>query len=681
MTRYLEITIDFTGRGDGSFEVKARGTGGQAGLRFTPPFTLAEVGPMLAKSVAQRGTVGSDDDERQGSGGIAEIGELLYGSLFRDGISRVLSQTEGLVASGSDNGIRIRMNFDLRESGIATVAALPWELMRRPGELGPLLASTQTVLVRSLDMPAPAMLRPIKGPLRVLLIKANPKGTATLDLRRESEMVGRALAELPGVVVEEVEPVEDRIFSRCIHNEYHVVHYMGHGDFAAAEGGMLLLEDEAGNAVPTSADAFAHLFRDEPLRLVFLNACETGVTPRLSTLHPFAGVAAALVSNGVPAVVAMQFPISDRAALRFSKIFYESLTAGQPVDVAVAQGRRALYLNAARGRHDDIGIGEWATPVLYLRDGEGALLPIVPAQPAAPPAAPVPTVAPAPIPAATPMPPPAPESMPAPTSTSAPAPSSPVTAPSAFFKPGGVPRRIAMAAAAAVGLVVAALLFMLFTGWLEMRADEEFVGRYRATAEQAIDEIRASAWIDDGIVGVEMRPWQAGGRAGEVAGLFDLKVKDFQPENDTSFRRETLRRLADDGNPKAAYLLVVQTLTESPDDGATAAEATHYLLQAASGDVPAAMAALAERLALGQGTAEDRAAASFWLQKAREKCNSWVLPASIGLPNEPLGAACKEVRVGDLIDSPAARAAAAAAATATAAAAAELTRGAVTPTP
>jgi hypothetical protein len=667
MTRYLELAINFTSRGDGSFEVKARGTGGQAGRRFTPPFTLAEIGPMLAKSVAQRGAVGSDDDEHQGVGGIVKIGEDLYNALFRDGISQVLSQTEGLVASGSYIGIRIRMNFDLRESGIATVAALPWELMRRPGELGPLLGSTQTVFARSLDMPAPAMLRPVKGPLRVLLIKANPKGTAALDLRRESEMVARALAELPGVVVEEVDPVADRIFSRCIHNDYHVVHYMGHGDFAATEGGMLLLEDEAGNAVPTSADAFAHLFRDEPLRLVFLNACETGVTPRLSTLHPFAGVAAALVSNGVPAVVAMQFPISDRAALHFSKIFYESLTAGQPVDVAVAQGRRVLYLNAACG---DVGVGEWATPVLYLRDGEGALLPIVPAQPAAPPAAPVPTVAPAPIPAAAPMPPPAPESMPAPTSTSAPAPSSPVTAPSAFFKPGGVPRRIAMAAAAAMVLVVAALLF---TGWLEERAREEFFGRYLATAEQAIGEIRPSAWIDDGIVGVEMRPWQAGGRAGEVAGLFDLMVKDFQPENDTSARQETLRRLADGGNPKAAYLLVVQTLKESPDDGDTAAEATRYLLQAASGDVPAAMAALAERLALGRGTAEDRAAASFWLQKAREKCNTWVLPASIGLPDEPLGAACKEVRVGDLIDSPAAQAAAEAAA--------ELARGAVTPTP
>ena len=657
MTRYIEIALDFIGRGDGSFEVKARGTGGQASLRFTPPFTLAQVGPSLAKSVAQRGAVGSDEDEHQGSGGVAEIGEILYASLFRDGIGRVLSQTEGLVASGSDSGIRIRMNFDLRESGIATVAALPWELMRRPGELGPLLASTQTVLVRSLDMPAPAMLRPIKGPLRVLLIKANPKGTAALDLGRESGMVARALAELPGVVVEEVDPVQDKIFSRCIRNDYHVVHYMGHGDFAAAEGGMLLLEDEAGNAAPISAEAFAHLFRDEPLRLVFLNACETGVTPRLATLHPFAGVAAALVSNGVPAVVAMQFPISDRAALRFSKIFYESLTAGQPVDVAVAQGRRALYLNAARGKQGDIGVGEWATPVLYLRDGEGALLPIVPAQPDAP--APASASAPAPAPA------PAPEPAPAPTPESKPAPSSPANAPLPLFRRGGLPRRIAMVAAAAVILVVGVLLL---AGWQEERAREEFFGRYVSAAERAIDEIPVGWWIGDRIDGVEMRPWQVQGKAGAVAGEFDRKVKDFQPENDTSARKETLRRLADGGNPKAAYLLATQTLVQELDDGAAASEATRYYLQAANGAIPAAMAALAERLALGQGTAVDRTGADYWLHKARARCNTWAFSPSLGLSDVKVGEACGEVRVRDLI--PAAQQAAA-----------ELARERATPTP
>jgi len=173
--------------------------------------------------------------------------------------------------------------------------------------------------------------------------------------------------------VDEVDPVEERIFDRLAGAAYHVVHYMGHGDFAATKGGMLLLEDADGHAVPTSAKAFAHLLRDEPLRLVFLNACDTGATPQLADLHPFAGVAAALVANGVPAVVAMQFPITDRAALTFSKVFYARIAAGDAVDVAVAQGRSALYLAAVRAGGDDAG-GEWATPVLYMRAEDGAVL-------------------------------------------------------------------------------------------------------------------------------------------------------------------------------------------------------------------------------------------------------------------------------------------------------------------
>ncbi len=622
MSQYLEIAIDLTERADGSFEVKARSPAGTASARFKPPFTLADIGPALAVGGVRRGGVSSDGDEMRATlGSPDKIGVSLYQSLFQGAIAGILARTEGLAANRSDGGVRIRMNFNLLEGGTAALAALPWELMRKPGETDPLLVSTQTVLVRSLDVNRVVAPRPIEGPLRVLLIRANPKGTAALDLSREGELIGRSLSELPGVVVDEVDPVEDKIFSQLANAAYHVVHYMGHGDFAATKGGMLLLEDDAGNAVPTSAKAFAHLLRDEPLRLVFLNACDTGATPQIADLHPFAGVAAALVGNGVPAVVAMQFPITDRAALTFSKVFYARIAAGDAVDVAVAQGRSALYLAAVRAGGDD-DAGEWATPVLYMRAEDGAVLPIVPAQSRAP------------------APAPAPERAPAPTPGSKPAPSSPSIAPLPLFRRGGLPRRIAMVAAAAVVVVVGALLF---AGWQEQIADEEFFGRYGTAAERAIDEIPVGKWIGDGIDGSEMRPWQAQGKAGAVAGEFDRKVQDFQPENDTSARKEALRRLADGGNAKAAYLLVVQTLTESPADGATAAEATQYLLKAANGDVPAAMAALAERLALGQGIAEDRAAASFWLQKAREKCNTWVLPLSIGLPNEPLGAACAEV--------------------------------------
>ena len=93
-----------------------------------------------------------------------------------------------------------------------------------------------------------------------------------------------------------------------------------------------------------------------------LNACEGG---RSSRTDPFAGVAQLLVQGALPAVVAMQFPVTDAAAVVFASAFYEALAAGKPVDLALADARREVNL---RGEEGDI---EWATPVLYMRgDGE-----------------------------------------------------------------------------------------------------------------------------------------------------------------------------------------------------------------------------------------------------------------------------------------------------------------------
>jgi hypothetical protein len=54
------------------------------------------------------------------------------------------------------------------------------------------------------------------------------------------------------------------------------------------------------------------------LRLVALNACEGA---RLSPTDPFAGVAGTLVSLGLPAALAMQFEITDSAAILLAKEF------------------------------------------------------------------------------------------------------------------------------------------------------------------------------------------------------------------------------------------------------------------------------------------------------------------------------------------------------------------------
>jgi len=102
------------------------------------------------------------------------------------------------------------------------------------------------------------------------------------------------------------------------------------------------------------------------LRLAVLNSCEGA---RATTGDPFASLAASLVRQGIPAVTAMQFEISDRAACTFAEEFYAALAQGYPVDAALAEARKAIYCLP-----EDV---EWGTPVLYMRSPDGVLFDVV----------------------------------------------------------------------------------------------------------------------------------------------------------------------------------------------------------------------------------------------------------------------------------------------------------------
>ena len=107
------------------------------------------------------------------------------------------------------------------------------------------------------------------------------------------------------------------------------------------QDGVLLLEDEQGRGRAVSAQDLGVLLHDHPsLRLVMLNSCEGA---RTSRLDPFAGSAQSLVQQGIPAVVAMQFEISDEVAIVIAHEFYAALAAGYPVDAALAEARKAAF--------------------------------------------------------------------------------------------------------------------------------------------------------------------------------------------------------------------------------------------------------------------------------------------------------------------------------------------------
>jgi tetratricopeptide (TPR) repeat protein len=70
--------------------------------------------------------------------------------------------------------------------------------------------------------------------------------------------------------------------------------------------------------------------------------------------------------GGVPAVVAMTGPVSDLAAVAFSRAFYQRLAGGDSIEAAVTEGRLAIQRSEPRD-------GAWATPALFLRGPDGML--------------------------------------------------------------------------------------------------------------------------------------------------------------------------------------------------------------------------------------------------------------------------------------------------------------------
>jgi CHAT domain-containing protein len=126
---------------------------------------------------------------------------------------------------------------------------------------------------------------------------------------------------------------------------WHVFHFVGHGGFdPATEEGAIALSNDAGHMHLLRAYSLAELLDDHyPLRLVFLNSCEGA---RGSESDAFSSTAATLVRRGVPAVVAMQYEITDRAAIEFSRDFYEALADSLPVDAAVTEARAAVSMDS-----------------------------------------------------------------------------------------------------------------------------------------------------------------------------------------------------------------------------------------------------------------------------------------------------------------------------------------------
>jgi tetratricopeptide (TPR) repeat protein len=363
---YLDFELEIRGGGPREYPIAVRSPAGEAQAEIRFPFDewelkdrLQALEIALLRSGGSRRRIPSPEEHT-----VQDFGRSLFESLL---VGDVRTRYEMSLSEARRQGKGLRLKLRIQPSELAVS---PWEFLYDAQRDRYPSLSSNTPLVRYLDLPQPAEPLRISPPLRVLGMVTSPLGLEPLNIEHEKRLVEEATRGLREGGLLELTWLEGqtwRHLQRAMRRgPWHVLHFVGHGGFdAATEEGALALSDDAGHMHLLRARGLAELLDDHyPLRLVFLNSCEGASGSESSA---FSSTAATLVRRGVPAVVAMQYEITDRAAIEFARDFYEAVADGLPVDAAVTEARAAVSMDSML---------EWGTPVLYMHSPDGHIFDI-----------------------------------------------------------------------------------------------------------------------------------------------------------------------------------------------------------------------------------------------------------------------------------------------------------------
>lgn len=298
--------------------------------------------------------------------GIQRFGRELFDALM---VGEVRSAYDISCRQAESQGKGLRVVLRVQSPALAS---LPWEFLYDPREGEYLCLMSDRPVVRYIETAQPVQPLTVTPPLRILGMIASPTGLPALDMEQEKLRLAKATEKLQAQGLVELVWLEGqtwRDLQRAMRSgPWHIFHFVGHGGFdPVRDEGLIVVADEAGQPHYLTATEVSRLLADhKPLRLALLNACEGA---RGGSQDIFSSTASILVRRGIPAVVAMQYPVTDRAAVEFARSFYESLADGLPADAAVSEARKAVSFAVA----DTV---EWGTPVLFMRASDGRIFDI-----------------------------------------------------------------------------------------------------------------------------------------------------------------------------------------------------------------------------------------------------------------------------------------------------------------
>ncbi|WP_068894348.1 tetratricopeptide repeat protein [Planomonospora sphaerica] len=329
-------------------------------------------GELLTKDGAAAGRRGAELEARLREVGTA-LGEIFLDGAAGEALTRALAE-----AAAENRALRLGLQVD------DELAGLPWETLVLPGRSQPLALHPHVEPFRHLPAAGRPTAMDIRAPLRILAAVAAPgtppgPGTAPdsplLDLEAELRVILDSVEEARRHAAAHVRILNEgtlqSIEDALKEERFHVLHISCH----AGPDALVLEDGQGGPDRVTAARLAAAIPRDRGVPLVVLSGCSTalddsdGEGGEGGEGGARAGLARGLSAAGVPAVLAMTAPVTDRYATLLSGALYRELAVRPRPDVltALSEARRDVEERRRRADDREAELVEWATPALFLR--------------------------------------------------------------------------------------------------------------------------------------------------------------------------------------------------------------------------------------------------------------------------------------------------------------------------
>ncbi|MEB3213097.1 MAG: CHAT domain-containing protein, partial [Leptolyngbyaceae bacterium] len=331
----------------------------------------------------------ASQNQAQTASTLTVLGQQLYSHLFQGRLRDSWMTAQGIA---QHRGEALRLRLGLKGN---LLPGLPWEVLNGGERDGFHLSSqhlaTGVNILFSRYLADAGMgnalgYQTIPKPqqtIKILMAIAAPTDQQQLKLNQEAHHLQEELRLkanvlkaggahlLPDIRVTILEqPGREELAQALEQGQFNIFHYAGHSELGEAGGKIYLVNRQTGLSETLNGNDLAGLLLNNDIQMAVLNSCRGAQTATAAsdTQRPSGTLTHALVTRGIPAVLAMAEQIPDDVALSLTRLFYRNLKQGYPVDLSLSRARQGL-LSAYSS--DQL---YWALPTLYLHpDFDGYL--------------------------------------------------------------------------------------------------------------------------------------------------------------------------------------------------------------------------------------------------------------------------------------------------------------------